>query len=81
MTDTVRLYRTGGHQALKLPHGFELPGTEAVVRRQGNRVILEPRASRRTTAGLLDYLASRRPLDETFPDVDEGLAPLDDVEL
>ena len=31
--------------------------------------------------GLLALLATLEPLDDTFPDVDETLPPLDDVEL
>jgi antitoxin VapB len=30
---------------------------------------------------LLTLLATLEPLDDAFPDVDEGLLPLDDVEL
>ena len=30
---------------------------------------------------LLQTLSSLEPLDEKFPDVDEGLLPLDDIEL
>ena len=105
MSETVRLYKTGGHQALKLPRGFELPGKEATVRRVGNSLVLEAAAAepaaapqaavsmsgavnrinmeyeRRETSGLLAYLADKEPLDEEFPDVDEGLLPLEDVEL
>lgn len=30
---------------------------------------------------LLDFLSTVEPLDEDFPDVDEGLLPLDDIDL
>jgi antitoxin VapB len=47
------------------------------VRKEGERLIIEPVRKGR----LLALLASLEPLEETFPDVDEDLAPLDDAEL
>ena len=73
----VRLFRNGRNQALRIPREFELEGDEAVLRKEGDRLIVEPIRKGR----LLAVLASLEPLEETFPDVDEGLAPLDDVEL
>lgn len=78
MTSTerhVRLFRNGRNQALRIPREFELPGTEAILRQEGDRLIIEPIR----TGGLLALLAGLAPLDEPFPDVDEDLAPLDDV--
>ncbi len=37
----VRLFRYGGNQAVRIPGGFELPGEEAVLRKYGDRPILE----------------------------------------
>jgi len=73
----VRLFRNGRNQALRIPREFELEGEEAIIRREGDRLILEPVR----IGGLLALLASLQPLDETFPDVDESLPPLDDVKL
>jgi len=73
----VRLFRNGRNQALRIPREFELEGYEAVLRKEGDRLIIEPVRKGR----LLAVLASLEPLEETFPDVDEDLAPLDDVEL
>jgi antitoxin VapB len=82
MSETVRLYKTGGHQALKLPHGFELPGKEATVRRVGNTLVLEVKAVKpKSGKNLLQVLEGLEPVDEDFPDVDEGLLPLEDVDL
>ena len=72
------LFRTGRSQAVRIPKEFELPGTEVLVRKEGECLILEPVRHKR---GLLDLLASLEPTDETFPDVDSGLPPLDDVRL
>lgn len=73
----VRLFRNGRNQALRIPREFELEGNEAVLRKEGDRLIIEPVRKGR----LLAVLASLKPLEETFPSVDEDLAPLDDVEL
>jgi len=73
----VRLFRNGRNQAVRIPREFELEGDEAILRKEGDRLIIEPIRKGR----LLALLASLEPLDETFPDVDEDLAPLDEVEL
>lgn len=73
----VRLFKNGRNQALRIPREYELPGDEAVIRKEGNRLIIE--AVQRSS--LLARLAEWEPLAEEFPDVDEKLIPLDDVEL
>ena len=73
----VRLFRNGRNQALRIPREFELDADEAIIRKEGDRLIVEP-VKRQP---LLDILAALEPLDETFPDIDEGLAELDDVRL
>lgn len=73
----VKLFRDGGNQILRIPGGFELEGEEAILRKEGGRLTIEPAHS----CGLLSVLASLEPLDETFPNVDESQTPLDDVEL
>lgn len=84
----VSLFRNGANQAVRIPKEFELPGKEALMRREGNRLVIEAVQSkpvRGTHAALLAALAEIRrlgPIDEEFPDVDAGLLPLvDDVEL
>lgn len=71
----VRLFRNGRNQALRIPRDLELPGDEAILRREGDRLIVEPVVRR----GLLALLATLDPIDDTFADPDEGLLPLDDV--
>ena len=72
----VRLFRNGRNQAVRIPRDFELDGADAIMRREGDRLILEPVRKGR----LLDLLARLQPLPEAFPDVDATLAPLDDVD-
>jgi antitoxin VapB len=73
----VRLFRNGRNQALRIPREFELPGSEALIHREGDRLIVQPLRQGK----LLALLATLGPLEETFPDVDERLPPLDDVAL
>ena len=73
----VRLFRNNRNQAIRIPVEFELPGKEALISRDGDRLIIEPLP----TGGLLDLLASWPEIDEQFPNVDETLLPLRDVKL
>jgi antitoxin VapB len=45
-----------------------------ILYREGDRLIVEPAEPR---SRLLDLLAALEPIDEAFPDVDEGLEPVD----
>lgn len=38
----AKLFQNGGSQAVRLPKDFRLPGSEVLVRREGERIILEP---------------------------------------
>lgn len=73
----VRLFRNGRNQALRIPRDLELEGDEAILRKEGDRLIIEPIRKGR----LLALLASLPPLAEEFPDVDADLTPLDEAEL
>lgn len=63
----VRLFRNGRNQAVRIPVEFELPGDEALIRRDGNRLVIEPLARR----GLSALLAELEPLDEDFPEISD----------
>lgn len=71
----VRLFRNGRNQALRIPREFELPGSAAILRKDGARLIVEPIAR----PALLDVLDRLKPIEIDWPDVDRGLRPLDDV--
>jgi antitoxin VapB len=44
MSDTAKLFKSGGSQAVRLPKEYRFEGQEEVlVYRQGNRIILEPK--------------------------------------
>lgn len=71
----VRLFRNGRNQAVRIPREFELPGEDAVMRKEGNRLIIEPAPPQ----SLLAVLAGLETLDESFPAIEE--LPHDPVEL
>ena len=66
-TRHVKLFRNGRNQAVRIPREFELEGDEAILRKEGDRLILEPVPAR----SLLAFLATLEPLDEDFPEIDD----------
>lgn len=73
----VSLFRNGRNQAVRIPREFEIDGTQAIMRKEGNRLIIEPIPNR--NQALLDLLASWEPLDEDFPEIEE--LPLEDEDI
>jgi len=63
----VKLFKNGRNQAVRIPREFELPGEDAIMRKEGERLIIEP--ARRPS--LLELLATLEPLDEDFPEIDD----------
>jgi antitoxin VapB len=64
----VRLFRNGRNQAVRIPVEFELPGDEAIMHRDGDRLVIEPVRKR----GLIALLETMKPLDEDFPEIDDS---------
>lgn len=71
----VRLFRNNRNQAIRIPVEFELPGDRALLRREGDRLIIE--AIR--PEGLLALLARWEPLDEALPEVEDAPSRPEDV--
>jgi antitoxin VapB len=63
----VRLFRNGRNQAVRIPVEFELPGDEAIMHRDGDRLIIEPVRKR----GLIALLKTMKPLKEGIPEIDD----------
>lgn len=40
--DKAKLFQTGRSQAVRLPKAYRMQGKEVTIRREGNKVILEP---------------------------------------
>jgi antitoxin VapB len=71
----VKLFKNGRNQAVRIPREFELPGEDAIIRREGNRLIIEPAPPR----SLLAALALLEPIEEDFPPIIDR--PPDRIEL
>jgi antitoxin VapB len=63
----VRLFKNGRSQAVRIPREFELPGEEAIMRKEGERLIIEPAKKK----SLLALLATLEPIEEEFPPIDD----------
>jgi antitoxin VapB len=63
----VKLFRNGRNQAVRIPVEFELPGDEAIMRRDGDRLVIEPVRKR----GLLAFLETMTPFDGEIPEIDD----------
>jgi len=74
----ARLFKNGRNQALRIPREFELPGDEAIIRKEGDRLIIEPVEKK---LGLKELLATFEPLDEDFPEIEDPPATDDDIDL
>jgi len=61
----VRLFKNGRNQAVRIPREFELPGDEAILRKEGDRLVLEAVPPRR----LLQILAQLSPIEDEFPPI------------
>ena len=71
----VKLFKNGRNQAVRIPREFELPGEDAIMRKEGERLIIEPTPPK----SLLAVLATLAPLDDDFPPIAE--LDLDPVEI
>lgn len=61
----VKLFKNGRNQAVRIPREFEPPGEDAIMRKEGERLIIEPTPSK----SLLALLATLAPLDEEFSQI------------
>ena len=71
----VKLFKNGRNQAVRIPREFELPGEDAIIRKEGQRLIIEPAPPR----SLLAVLATLQTLDEDFPSIED--LPPDPIDL
>ena len=70
----VRVFRNGRNQAVRIPREFELPAEEAIMRKEGHRLIIEPVPAKSLRA----VLAGLKPLREKFPRIpDPPAEPVD----
>jgi antitoxin VapB len=71
----IKVFRTGRNQAIRIPREFELPGKEAIIRKEGERLIITPVPPR----SLLAVLATLPTLEEDFPPIEDAPAGAVDI--
>jgi antitoxin VapB len=71
----VKLFKNGRNQAVRTPREFELPGEDAIMRKEGRVLIIEPAPPR----SLLALLATLPSIDDEFPPIEDR--PPEPVEL
>jgi len=71
----VKLFKNGRNQAVRIPREFELPGEDAIIRKEGQRLIIEPAPPQSLRA----VLAALQALDDDFPPIDDS--PAEPVDL
>ena len=71
----VRLFRNGRNQAVRIPVEFELPGDEAIMHRDGDRLVIEPLRKR----GLLALLKTMKPFEKELPAIDDTVPAMENL--
>jgi antitoxin VapB len=51
----VKLFKNGRNQAVRIPPEFELPGEDAIMRKEGQRLIIEPAAPKSLSANQREF--------------------------
>lgn len=72
----IRFFRSDNHQALKIPREFEFEGDEAILRKEGDRLILEPVGTKNRLIALLEMLD---PIEEEFPEIEDPPVTDEDI--
>lgn len=63
----VKIFRNGRNQAVRIPREFALPGEDAIMRKEGDKLIIEPAPP----TSLLTILSGLTPIEENFPPIDD----------
>jgi antitoxin VapB len=76
---TAKLFKHGGSQAVRLPKEFRFEGSEVVIERRGNEVVLKPSVHSREKhlANFEKYMRENFPNGIDFPEIER---PMDQQE-
>jgi antitoxin VapB len=67
---TAKLFQHGGSQAVRLPKMFRFEGSEVLIERRGEEVVLRPKPRLATFGALVAHLRNRFPDGTDFPAVE-----------
>lgn len=70
---TAKIFQHGGSQAVRLPKAFRFEGTEVVIEKRGEEVILKPKQKPKlkTLNDVARYMREKYPQGIDFPDPPE----------
>jgi antitoxin VapB len=68
----VKLFRNGRNRAVRIPREFDSFGDEAIMRQEGDRLVLEPTRIKHSLAELLDRWATEPPIEEEWPEIEDA---------
>lgn len=71
----VSLFRDTQSQAIRIPSDFEMEGSEALIRKEGDKLIIEPIRK----IGLKELLSTLPKLDEDFPLIVDLIVEPEDI--
>jgi antitoxin VapB len=74
----VRIFKNGRNRAVRIPVEFDFPGDEVIMRKEGDKITLEP--VKRKQESLIEWLRRQDPIDEDF-DFDLREPPARNVDL
>ena len=61
----VRIFKNGRSRAIRIPKEFDFPGDEAIIRKEGERIVIEPIEDRvAKLRALLARWRSEGPIDD-----------------
>jgi len=77
----AKLFRNNRSQAVRIPVEFELPGDRVFIRREGEKLIIEPMVKPANIIELLAAWKNEAPLgpEDDFPEIDDMPAKPEDI--
>ncbi|MEP6670349.1 MAG: AbrB/MazE/SpoVT family DNA-binding domain-containing protein [Chthoniobacter sp.] len=68
----AKLFQHGGSQAVRLPKAFRFEGTEVVIEKRGDEVVLKPnrKPKLKTLNDVARYMRENFPQGADFPDIE-----------
>lgn len=67
---TAKLFKHGGSQAVRLPKAFRFPGSEVLLEKRGDELVLraKPTVAVKTLDDVARYMTEQHPAAANFPD-------------
>ena len=66
---SASLFRNGRNQAVRIPREFELEGSQVLIRKDGESLVITPMV--KPAGGLAALAAKWEAIDDEFPEIDD----------